>query len=289
MRLAIASGKGGTGKTTVAVHLSTLLARDTHIVLTDLDVEEPNSSLFLHLRECEPLRQTRMVPTFDQDACTSCGLCSEVCAFHALIQIPNQVLIFPQLCHSCHACSELCPAGALPMTPMEIGQITVGRTETFELVTGLLDVGQEQAVPLISKTIEYVEREYEEPVLKLYDAPPGTACPVIEVFNNVDHLLLVTEPTPFGLHDLSLAVDAARSVGVPLSVVINRYDGAFDGVEAYCEREAITIVSRIPDSRAAAACYSRGELMLSVPEVGQAFEQLAAFIKDLSAQKEQQA
>ncbi len=253
--------RGGTGKTTLSTNLTHYLAGEGYeVVLTDLDVEEPNSGLFLSGETVQASREVRMVPRWDKQACTFCGACQATCRFHAIVKLPTEVMIFPEMCHSCHACSELCPAHALPMVETEIGTLTHMRSTAFDFIESRLDIGEEQSVPLIRRTIDYVGEHFNPNIIRIFDAPPGTACPVIEVAKRMDLILLVTEPTPFGLHDLSLAVETMRHVGVPFGVVINRYGIGDDGVEEYCRREGIGIIARIPNDRRIAERYSSGEL-----------------------------
>ena len=204
MKIAIASGKGGTGKTTLATNLASYLAEKEDVVLIDLDVEEPNSGLFIKSTMVREEEKYKMIPEWNPDQCTLCGRCQEVCAFHSVIKLGNQIMVFPELCHGCYACSELCPTNSLPMIPQKMGELKHFQNDKLSFVESRLDIGQEQAVPLISQTHDYVDRFFSKEIIKLYDCPPGTACPVIEATKGVDFIILVTEPTPFGLHDLKL-------------------------------------------------------------------------------------
>lgn len=288
MKIAIASGKGGTGKTTLSVNLAAYLAESRPVVLTDLDVEEPNSGLFLQNGLPELRKDVfRMVPSWKEDTCTRCGTCQQVCNFHSIIKMGDQVMIFPELCHGCFACSELCPTASLPMVPVKMGELACYRRENLSFVESTLDVGQEQAVPLIADTLAYVEETFPGNVLKLYDSPPGTSCPVIEAVKDADYILLVTEPTPFGLHDLKLAVETVRSLGKPCAVVVNRYGLGNADVDAYCREEGIEILARLPNRRAIAELYSRGRLVYpGVPEFAAELEGLAGFILGLEEEAE---
>lgn len=283
MKVAIASGKGGTGKTTLSVNLASYLSDKRPVVLTDVDVEEPNSGLFLkggRLVHREDI--FRSVPSWEKDSCTLCGLCREVCNFNAVIKLGDEIMIFPQLCHSCYACSELCPAASLPMIQERIGGLTRYTVGNLGFIESRLAIGQEQAVPLIEETLKYVDNEFPEDILKLYDAPPGTSCPVIEVAKNMDFIILITEPTPFGLHDLTLAVETVRELGKPFAVVINRYGLGNADVEEYCRRENIGILARLPNQRRIAELYSSGKLLYpEVPEIADQLESIAAYIQGL--------
>jgi MinD superfamily P-loop ATPase len=291
MKIAAASGKGGTGKTTLSTNLAAFLAERgsgfsfpaERIVLTDLDVEEPNSGLFIRGELVHEEDRYKMIPSWKQNPCTLCGLCQEVCSFNAVIKLGDQIMVFPQLCHSCYACSELCPVDALPMIPEKMGVLRQFQAEGFTFVESKLDIGQEQAVPLISQTIEYADNNFPDADIMLYDSPPGTSCPVIEAVKNADYVILVTEPTPFGLHDLKLAVETMRELKKPFGVVINRHGIGNAGVESYCREEGIDIIARIPNDRLAAELYSRGELLYrKIPAVERAMQSIAGKIGEMS-------
>lgn len=279
MKIAIASGKGGTGKTTLSTNLAGYFAEKGEVILTDLDVEEPNSGLFIKGESVYKEDKYKMIPEWEQEKCTLCGLCQEVCNFHAVIQLVDLIMVFPELCHSCYACSELCPADALPMIPKKIGELNHFQKDNLTFVESRLDIGQEQAVPLISQTNEYIDKHFHKEALKLYDSPPGTSCPVIEAVKNADFVILVTEPTPFGLHDLKLAVDTLKELKKKFGVVVNRYGIGNDDVVNYCIEENIDLIAKIPNSRRIAELYSRGELIYQkIPEVKHQFEEIEKYI-----------
>jgi MinD superfamily P-loop ATPase len=260
-KITIASGKGGTGKTTISSNLlSYLSSMGKRVVLADLDVEEPNSAIFLNgdMKVHEDFH--KMVPKWDETECTLCGKCAEVCNFNAIIDLPTEIKIYPELCHSCYACSELCPTDSLPMTPVKIGEIAEYETDTFSFVEGRLDLGQEMAVPLIAGTIKYVDDNFDG-YIKLLDAPPGTSCPVIEASRFSDYVVLITESTPFGLNDLTLAVETMRVLNQKFGVVINRYGIGDNGVEEYCQAEGIPIITKIQNDKELAKLYANGELI----------------------------
>ncbi len=267
MRIAFASGKGGTGKTTLATNFAALLAaRGVAVRLLDADVEEPDCHLFLdpQLERTDPVNV--LIPEVDEAACTGCGVCAEVCAFKAITVIGTTVLVFPELCHSCGACSLLCPEKAIHESPRETGRVehAVVRLDgrrRFELVTGVLTVGEAKPVPTTRATMAAAEGEAD---IILVDAPPGTSCPVIEAVRHSDLVVLVTEPTPFGLHDLRLAVEMVRALGLPCVVAVNRADLGDDRVRRFCVEEGIEIVLELPNDRRIAEAYARGELLIDV-------------------------
>ncbi len=261
MKITIASGKGGTGKTTLSSNLTSYLASlGEKVVLVDLDVEEPNSALFLDAKLVYSKVSNKMIPKWDATDCTLCGKCEEVCNFNAILQLPEEIRVFGELCHSCYACSELCPTSSLPMVPTKIGIINEYQSKLFSMVEGRLDLGQEMAIPLIAQTIKYVNEKFSN-TLKIYDAPPGTSCPVIEASRYSDFVILITEATPFGLNDLKLAVETMKVLNKKMGVVINRYGIGDDRVERYCQDKSIPIITKIKNDKEVAKLYSNGELI----------------------------
>ena len=265
MKIAVASGKGGTGKTTLSVNLASYLAETEDVVLTDLDVEEPNSGLFIKARPVHREDKFKMVPRWNEDDCTLCGDCQEVCNFNAIIQLGQVITVFPELCHGCYACSELCPASALPMIPQKTGELRHFENHKMVFIESRLDIGQEQATELIAQTISYVDEQFPDAAVKIYDAPPGTSCPVIEATRNADFVILVTEPTPFGLHDLKLAVETMNKLGKKHGVVINRHGIGNEEVVQYCTKEEVPVLASIANDRRIAELYSNGKLIY--PEI----------------------
>jgi MinD superfamily P-loop ATPase len=257
VRIAVASGKGGTGKTTVATNLAWVAAQeDRSVIYLDCDVEEPNGQIFL-----KPIVDWRKpvtvdVPAVDPVACDLCGLCGEICQFSAIVVAGTKVLIFPELCHSCGGCDLVCPLSAITEVPRSIATVTAGHAGSLRYFQGLLDIGEAMSPP----AIRAVKAEAREADLVIVDAPPGTACPVVEAIKGCDRVLLVTEPTPFGLHDLSLALDTVQALDIPCEVVINRAGLNGSATRNLCRRKGIEIVAEIPDSRRLAESYSRGEL-----------------------------
>lgn len=269
MIVAIASGKGGTGKTTVAVNLARAL--DTPVQLLDCDVEEPNAALFLPGAPATTHAVTLPVPEVDAARCDGCGECSRFCQFHALACLGGSVLVFPELCHGCGGCTMVCPRDAIRETSRRIGVVETTTSGAITLIQGRLDVG----VALVPPLIRAVKAAAQPAATTIVDAPPGTSCPVIAAVTGADALALVTEPTPFGLHDLELAVETVRQLGTPFGVVVNRV-GVGDGrVHSYCRQQGIPILAEIPDDRCIAEAYARGVPALAVrPELGAALRGL---------------
>ncbi|KGK99190.1 (4Fe-4S)-binding protein [Methanococcoides methylutens] len=254
MKIAIASGKGGTGKTTVAVNLA-LSLQDAQLI--DCDVEEPNCNLFLN-KELDQLTEvTSMIPEIVEENCTYCKKCSDFCRFNAIATLPNKILTFPTLCHSCGGCIMVCPEGAIQEHEIVTGIIrkTSGDDKKSpELYEGLLDIGQTMASPVISE----LKKNIDPDKTAIIDAPPGTACPVLTTLEDVDYCILVTEPTPFGLHDLKLAVEVVRTLEIPHGIIINRSGSGDNSVEDFCMSENVEILMKIPHDTKIAQLYSEG-------------------------------
>ena len=284
MIITVASGKGGTGKTTVAVNLALALAADSASVrplFLDCDVEEPNAALFLKPVIEESKEVGQLIPQVDADKCTYCGRCAEVCQYHAIAVVGQKVLVFPELCHGCGSCTLNCPTGAISEVLDVMGVIERGWAGPVEFAQGTMNVGEAMAVPIIKQLKRWAIPSAPDDRPIILDAPPGTACPVVETMRGADLVLMVTEPTPFGLHDLRLAVEVARDeLGLPIGVVINR-DGVGDqGVEEYCAAEGIPILMRIPLDRRIAEAYSEGvPLVEAQPAYRQKFRALYEAIR----------
>jgi MinD superfamily P-loop ATPase len=277
MIISIASGKGGTGKTTVATNLA--LSLDANVMVLDCDVEEPNAHLFIQPVIEEAIMVTTAVPEVDMGKCSLCGKCGEICQFKAIAVIGETVLTFHEMCHSCGGCIMVCSEKAITETEREIGIIEKGHRNGLEFVHGKLRIGEAMSPPLI-KTV----REYTRPdILTIIDAPPGTSCPVIASMKGADFVLLVTEPTPFGLHDLKLAVGAVRILNIPCGLIINRSDMGDDQVKVFAEREDVPILMEIPFNLRIAEAYSRGEMLVDVmPEWKEKFKELYQRIEEMA-------
>lgn len=274
MKIAVASGKGGTGKTTVAVNLA-LSEKNTQLL--DCDVEEPNANLFIHAPFSKEQTVSVSVPEINEDRCTYCGKCSEFCAYNALAVVPNHVLVFSELCHSCKGCELVCPVDAVSWRNRSVGLIRKGDKDGLSIIEGDLNLGESMAIPVIKA----VKKEVDEKRTVIIDAPPGTSCPVMEAVEDADFVLLVTEPTPFGLHDLKLAVDVVRRMHLPFGVIINR-DGMGDKrVDLYCQQEEIPVLLRIPHDTTIASLYSDGEPFVThMPELKKEFQSVLSRIRE---------
>ncbi|NQU15848.1 MAG: P-loop NTPase [Desulfobacteraceae bacterium] len=276
MIISVASGKGGTGKTTISTNLAVSLGPD--VQLLDCDVEEPNAHLFINPSIEEAETATTPVPVVDEKKCSLCKKCDEICQFKAIVVIGETVLPFHELCHSCGGCMEVCPENAITETGRELGVIERGSRNGLDFVHGRLRVGEAMSPPLIRMVRSFTNPDR----LTIIDAPPGTSCPVIAAMKGADVVLLVTEPTPFGLHDLELAVEAVKILGIPAGLVINRADMGDDKVKAYAQQEDLPILMEIPFDRSIAEAYSRGELLVEVmPEYKERFRGLYRRIQEI--------
>jgi MinD superfamily P-loop ATPase len=271
--VSIASGKGGTGKTTIAVNLALCLPGS--VQLLDCDVEEPNCAIFLGPNLVSRENATIPVPRVNETLCTSCGECGRFCRYHAIVSFKTKPLVFPELCHGCGGCTLVCPTGAISEELRPIGVIEEGSARGIHFQQGRLNVGEAMAVPLIRA----LKKKVRPGGTVILDCPPGTSCPVISAIRGSDFVVLVTEPTPFGLNDLRLAVETVRSLALPFGVVINRADVGDDGVRRYCSAEDIPILLELPDERRIAEAYSRGiPAVHALPVMRGLFEGLGARI-----------
>lgn len=275
MIISVASGKGGTGKTTVALGLALSL---DNAELLDCDVEEPNVHLFLRPQINTTDSVNVFVPEVNQSKCTLCGKCKAVCVYKAIAIIGKTVLTFHELCHGCGACAYVCPERAIKEIPKEIGVVESGKGEGVVFVQGVLNIGAAMAPPVIRE----VKKHIAEDRITIIDAPPGTSCPVISAMKKTDFCVLVTEPTPFGLHDLKLAIEVVRKLKLPHGVVINRATLGDNETEKYCQSENIEVLLRIPFDRRVAQMYSQGNIIIrAIPHLKDDFREMYKRIKGI--------
>jgi MinD superfamily P-loop ATPase len=280
MIISVASGKGGTGKTLVATSLAISLIDKYKVQLLDCDVEEPNANVLLHLTVNQSQAVHIPIPKVDEAKCTYCGKCAEVCAYNAIAVIKEKVLVFPELCHGCGSCSYLCPESAITEEGREVGVVERGDSGNLELIQGKLNIGEAMAPPVIRE----VKKQIDRASMVIIDVPPGTSCPVIEAVKGSDFCLLVTEPTPFGLNDLTLAVEVAKELDIPCGVVINRDGVGDDKVDRYCQEQGIPVLLKIPLDRRIASLYSQGiSLVDGMPRWREEFLRLFEDIKGMVA------
>lgn len=280
MKIAVASGKGGTGKSTVSTNLAYFLSKIyKDVALLDCDVEEPNCHIFMkpdfnYLHSvCVP------VPEINTEKCIACGKCAEVCQYNALAFVKDKVLVFKELCHGCGSCKLICPADAITEAGREVGVVEAGYAQGFSFVHGKSRIGEAMSPPLIKAVKKYGNTKDHK--LQILDCPPGTSCPVIAAVDGADFVVMVTEPTPFGLYDLKLAVDVIRKIGLPFGIVINRSGENDKLIEDWAKEEDINILTKIPDDRKIAECYSKGELVLrAMPEFKKYFEPLLNIVRE---------
>jgi MinD superfamily P-loop ATPase len=287
IRIAVASGKGGTGKTTVATSLA--LALDgTQITFLDCDVEAPNAHLYIQPDIDYREKVGLLIPEIDEAVCTFCGKCAEVCQFHAIAVIGKKTLVFPELCHGCGSCTLICPENAIQEKLDVMGVLERGRTPSgMDFARGLMDVGEPMAVPIIRQLKKLTDDANGSREIMIVDVPPGTSCPVVESIRGADYLLLVTEPTPFGLHDLRLAVQLARELDIPAGVIVNRDGIGNHDVDDFCRDAEIPILMRIPMDRRIAEALAQGQPLIdALPEYAQKFRDLYDRIQTIMAIKE---
>jgi MinD superfamily P-loop ATPase len=279
MKIAVASGKGGTGKTTVATSLAMAIEAQVFI---DCDVEAPNAHIFLR-PELNQRKQVELpIPDVDASLCTGCGRCAEVCQFHAIVVLGGKTLVFPELCHGCGSCTLVCPENAITERPKSLGLLESGSLDGgTRFAHGVLNVGEPMAVPVISQLKRW--QDFLGAEIVILDAPPGASCPVVEALREVDFVILVTEPTPFGLHDLKLAFQLTQELNLPAGVIVNR-DGIGDaGVDDYCRETGVPILMRIPFDRKIGEGIARGKTLVEIhPEYTERFQHLYDQIRALT-------
>jgi len=275
MIISVASGKGGTGKTTVAVNLALAIEK---CQLLDCDVEEPNAAIFIKPKKYSSHKVSILIPKIDQSSCILCGTCVNICAFSALAKTDDKIMFFPELCHGCGACTYFCPTEAIKEILHEVGNVEIGKNNQVEFVQGLLKIGQ----PLSPVVIKAVKQHIKSDSLAIIDAPPGTSCPVISAIKDTDFCILVTEPTPFGLHDFKLSVKVLKKMNIPFGTIINRSNLGNNHTEQFCKKEDIPILLEIPFSKKIAEAYSKGYSIFHVlPEYKSKFQEIFIKIKEL--------
>lgn len=277
MIITVASGKGGTGKTMIATSLALSLAMatpDRPPLYLDCDVEAPNAHLFLRPQAIEEQVVGLLIPSVDESVCTHCGKCAEVCQYHAIAVLGKKTLVFPQLCHGCGSCMAICPENAITEVPERMGVVERGLAISgISFARGVLDVGEPMPVPVIRQLNKWAVPQPGQVVIR--DAPPGTSCPVVETARGSDYLLLVTEPTPFGLHDLKLAVQVAGELGIPSGVIVNRENGSYPDMEAFCAEHDLPVLLRIPFERLIAEGVAQGKTLVEIhPEYVHALQMM---------------
>lgn len=275
LKIAVASGKGGTGKTTIATSFALSIINDISesLLFLDCDVEAPNAHLFLKPQLTEEKPVEILIPEVNESLCTHCGECAKVCQFQAIAVLGNKTLVFPQLCHGCGSCTMICPANAIQEIPKSIGVLQKGTAGEIKFARGVMDIGEPMAVPIIRQLKKWVAPL--EPQITIIDSPPGTSCPVVESIRGSDFLILVTEPTPFGFHDLKLAHQVAKDLQIPAGVIINRENGAFSELEDYCKEENLPILMRVPFRRNIAEGIAKGRNLIEIlPEMTASFQNI---------------
>lgn len=276
MEIAVASGKGGTGKTTVSLSLAMYYSKKGFdVALLDCDVEEPNANLFLGADVTGTEKCEALIPSVDESKCTGCGECGELCEYSAIVLIKGKPLVIPEMCHSCGGCELVCPEKAIKEIRREIGIVEKGEQSGIRFAGGRLNIGEPMSPPLIKD----VKGNYPGTEIRIIDSPPGTSCPVIESVRNADFLLLVAEPTPFGLNDLTLAAGMGEALGLPSGVVINK-GGVNDSIiEEFCESAGLPVIASIPENRKVAESYSRGDCVTFISEnYGDILDKISAHI-----------
>ena len=271
-KIAVASGKGGTGKSTISTNLAYILSENyDDVALIDCDVEEPNCHIFLNPKIETSEKVFLSVPEINKELCTGCGKCKEICQFNSLAIVKNKVIVFPELCHSCGGCWLVCPVKAIEQGKREVGIIEKGLSDKINFIQGKSKIGEAMSPPLIKET----KKAGQNHNIQILDCPPGTSCPVITAVDGADFVIMVTEPTPFGLYDLKLAVDVMKKLGKAFGIVINKSGENDYFIEDYAKAENIAILTKIADDRRIAECYSKGELILkALPEYKEAFKPL---------------
>lgn len=272
MNIAVLSGKGGTGKTTVSTNLTLALSSN----YVDCDVEEPNGFLFLKPNINHSEKVEAEYPVIDKHKCVSCGACVKACQFNALAKVNNEIILFEKLCHSCGACKIVCNYGALTYNNREIGKIESGEAHKIKCRRGILNIGEPMAVPIIRQLLQSLPYG-----TNIIDCPPGTSCNVVNSLRYADSAILVTEPTKFGLHDLKVAVELVKMFKIPFGVIINKDDGEENEAREYCKEEKIEIIGAIPYRKDIAQDYSKGKILYHNSDHKSMFDELANKVEEV--------
>ena len=280
MKIAVLSGKGGTGKTLISTNLAFVVSKENKVQLLDCDVEEPNSHLFLNTDWKTEKDVNLMLPVVNHNICDKNGRCAEECQFGAIVTYPTGTLIFNNLCHGCGVCTMVCPNNAIKEVPKSTGKIKSGKvSENFEFKMGLMNIGEPSGVSIIRE----LKKGIDNSKIAILDSPPGSTCPVVETLRGVDFALLVTESSPFGLHDLREVLEIIEEMKIPHGVVINRYNKQYSEMDEFLKKKKIPVLLRIPFDRSIAEYYSRGELIVEkMPEKREMMKKLFDNIMELA-------
>ncbi|MCD6436396.1 MAG: ATP-binding protein [Clostridiales bacterium] len=273
MRIAVLSGKGGTGKTTISTNLAYIM----NVNYVDLDVEEPNGHIFLK-PQIEVVKDVVIpTPRINAEKCTLCGICANTCQFNALINTGKKIMVFEDLCHGCGACSLACPEDAITEYNRKIGDLSIGTYDKAKFYSGKMLINEPMAGPIITD----IKKSLPKDESFIIDCSPGTSCNVVKALDGADYALMVTEPSKFGLHDLKLAVELVEELKIPLGIVINRANEYDHLIEDFAKEENIDIIGKIPFSKEAARMYSEGKLLIEDDEIRKIFEVIKISILDV--------
>lgn len=272
MNIAVLSGKGGTGKTTVSTNLALAIKAS----YTDCDVEEPNGFLFLKPEVKKRKSVLVEYPVIDKDKCNACGQCVEVCKFNALVKVKEEIMLFEKLCHSCGACEIVCKLDAITYKQREIGVIEDGVSEGIQCRRGVLNISEPMAVPIIKSLLKELDKD-----VNIIDCPPGTSCNVVNSLKFAQGAILVTEPTEFGLHDMSMAIELVKLFNIPFGIVINKDDGKENIIKKYCKDNNFAIIGTIPYEKDIAVTYSRGEILYKKQKYSHIFNEISTRTKEV--------